>query len=190
MKSPFVARIGRFKRDADGVTMVEFGLIAPVLTFMLMGIVELGLMMTGQAVLDNAAFVASRTGKTGYAEKDKTQTKTIEAAIQKAASAFLDPAKITVTSLAYADYDSIKPEPFTDTNNNGKWDAGESYTDVNKNGSYDKNDGTSGYGAAGQVVIYTATYNWNLFTPMIKKFIGTNGVVPLKSRVVVRNEPY
>lgn len=190
MKLLPASRLVRFKRNADGVTAVEFGLIAPVLVFMVMGVAEFGLMMTGQAVLDNAAFVASRTGKTGYAEKDSTQTKTIATAIQKAASSFLDPAKIVVTSVAYADYDSMKPEPFTDTNNNGVRDASESYTDVNKNGVYDKNDGTSGYGATGQVVLYTATYNWALFTPLLNKFIGTNGVVPLKARVVVKNEPY
>lgn len=190
MKFPHAARIARFKRDADGVTVVEFGLIAPVLVLLVMGVVEMGLMMTGQAVLDNAAFIASRTGKTGYADSDKTQAKTIAAAIQKAAASFLDSSKITVTSTAYSDYDSMQPEPFTDTNNNGVRDSTESYTDVNKNGVYDKNDGTTGYGASGQVVLYTATYNWTVFTPLLKKLVGTNGVVPLKARVVVKNEPY
>lgn len=182
--------LARFRRDARGVTMVEFGLIAPVLTLMIMGIVELGLMMAGQAILDNATFVASRTGKTGYTDKDTKQDKTITATIQKNASAFLDPTKITVTSVAYSDYDSMQPEPFTDKNNNGVWDSGEPYTDVNKNGVYDKNSGTSGYGNSGQVVLYTATYDWRLVTPMIGKLIGKNNVVQLKARVVVKNEPY
>lgn len=180
----------RFQRDARGVTMVEFGIIAPFLMLLIIGIVELGLMMAGQAVLDNAAFVASRTGKTGYADKDKTQTKMITEAIQKAAAAFLDPAKITVTSTAYSDYDSMQPEPFTDTNKNGVWDTGEPYTDVNKNGSYDKNAGASGYGGSGQVVLYTASYDWRLVTPMIGKLVGKNNIVQLKTRVVVKNEPY
>jgi Flp pilus assembly protein TadG len=180
----------RFRRNADGVTMVEFGLIAPVLTLMIMGVTELGLMMAGQAMLDNATFVASRTGKTGYTDTNKKQSKTISDAIQKNVSAFLDPAKITVTSTAYSDYDSMQPEPFTDRNNNGVWDNGEPYTDVNKNGSYDKNVGTTGYGGSGEIVLYTAAYDWRLFTPMLGKLIGTNNVVQLKSRVVVKNEPY
>ncbi|MFC3693512.1 TadE/TadG family type IV pilus assembly protein [Chenggangzhangella methanolivorans] len=183
-------KIARFNRDARGVTMVEFGLIAPVLTLMIMGIVELGLMMAGQAVLDNATFVASRIGKTGYETKDKKQDKQIAEAIQKAASSYLDPNKIIVTSTAYSDYDSMKPEPFTDTNKNGVRDAGEPFVDVNGNGSYDTNVGSSGYGASGQVVLYTATYNWTLFTPMIGRLIGKNNVVPLQARVVVKNEPF
>lgn len=184
------SRILRFARGADGVTIVEFSLIAPVLMLAIIGSVELGLMMTGQAVLDNAAFVASRTGKTGYAEKDKTQSKIIAAAIQKAASAFLDPSKIVVTSTAYQDFDSMQPEPFTDSNKNGVWNPGEDFVDVNKNGSYDKNGGSSGYGASGEIVLYTATYNWTLMTPMLSKLVGKDGVVPLTARVVVKNEPY
>lgn len=185
-----LGRISRFRRDAAGVTMVEFGLIAPVLLLMIMGIVELGLMMAGQAVLDNAAFVASRTGKTGYETKDKKQTQQITEAIQKAASSYLAADKITVTSTAYSDYDSMKPEPFTDTNNNGVRDSTEAYVDVNKNGAYDTNPGTTGYGASGQVVLYTATYNWAIKTPLVGKLIGKNNVVQLKTRVVVKNEPY
>ncbi|PZQ17829.1 MAG: hypothetical protein DI565_03595 [Ancylobacter novellus] len=180
----------RFAHDDDGSTIIEFAFIAPVLMLLMMGVVELGLVMGGQAVLDNASFIASRTGKTGYADGDKSQAKTIAAAVQAAASSYLDPSKITITSVAYSDYDSIGPEPFTDTNKNGVWDAGEPYTDVNKNGSYDANPGTKGYGGAGQIVVYTVSYDWQLQTPLIKHFLGSNGVVPLKTRIVVKNEPY
>lgn len=183
--------IQRFHRDASGVTIVEFAIIAPVLMLMIVGIAEIGLMMTGQAILDNAAFAASRTGKTGYVATAKNQAQTVTAAIQKAASDYLDPAKITVTSQAYADYANIgQPEPFTDVNKNGKRDSGEAYTDVNGNGAYDTDQGKTGYGASAQIVVYTATYSWTLITPFVKRFVGTNGVVPLKALIVVKNEPY
>ncbi|HEY0293186.1 MAG TPA: TadE/TadG family type IV pilus assembly protein [Hansschlegelia sp.] len=173
------------------MTVVEFALIAPVLITFIMGIVELGLMVTAQNILDNASFSASRVGKTGYSASGSTQAQTITAAVNKAASTLLDPAKITVTSLAYADYGDIgQPEPFTDKNSNGKWDVGESFTDVNGNGKWDADQGASGYGASAQIVVYTATYSWKLFTPLLGKVIGVKGVVPLKSRIVVKNEPY
>lgn len=180
----------RLVRDAGGATIVEFAFIAPVLMLLLAGVVELGLLMGGQAILDNAGFIASRTGKTGYAQKDKTQADAIAAAVQDAASGYLDPSKISITSVAYSDYDSMAPEPFTDLNKNGVWDSGEPYTDVNDNKKYDANVGKTGYGAAGQIVVYTVTYNWVLQTPLIKEFIGTDGVVPLRTRIVVKNEPY
>jgi Flp pilus assembly protein TadG len=178
-------------RDVRGVTALEFGLIAPPLFLMLIGVVELGLMMCAQAVMDNAAFSASRVGKTGYVQSGKTQEEWVQAAVVKAAADYLDPAKITFVRKAYKDYSEIgQPEPFTDDNQNGRRDPGEAYTDVNGNGAYDTDQGRSGLGNAAEIVVYTATYDWGLATPMISHLIGTNGVVKLKSEIVVKNEPY
>lgn len=181
----------RLKKDAQGAAALEFGVIAALLTFLIMGVVELGMMMTAQGVLDNVAFSASRVGKTGYSASGSTQAKTINAAIAKAASSYIDPNKITISSKSYSGYDNIgKPEPFTDKNKNGKWDSGEAFTDVNGNGSYDTDQGRTGYGSGAEIVVYTASYDWRFITPMIGRLIGTNGVVNLKSRIVVKNEPY
>lgn len=181
----------RLARDDRGATAVEFGLIGMVLTMFIVGVCEIGVLMGAKGVLDNATFMASRTGKTGYAATGSTQAATITAAVKKAASQFLDPNKITMTSMAYADYGDIgQAEPFTDQNSNGKRDAGEPYTDVNGNGAYDSDQGRSGYGSGGEIVVYTFAYNWKTVTPLIGNLIGTGGVVPLKSRVVVKNEPY
>ncbi len=181
----------RFRSGCGGTTIVEFALIAPVLMFMIVGIIELGLLLTAQTILDNAAFAASRAGKTGYSTSSSTQSQLILAAVRKATADYLDPSKITLNSKAYSDYGSIgKPEPFTDSNNNGVRDAGEAFTDVNGNGTYDKDQGASGYGSSGQIVVYEANYDWSLVTPYVKRFVGTNGVVRVTSRIVVKNEPY
>lgn len=191
MASALKKLIRRFRRDAEGVTIVEFAFIGPVLMIIIMGIVEIGLMMGAQGMLDNVAFMASRVGKTGYSNSGSTQAATISAAVTKAASGYLDPSKIVITSQSYLDYDKIgQPEPFTDLNANGKRDPLEPYTDVNGNGAYDTDQGQAGYGATGSVTLYTITYNWDLRSPFINKFIGTNGKVALKSRIVVKNEPF
>lgn len=181
----------RFRRDRKGATAVEFAIIASVLMFLVMGIVELGLMMAAKGVLEDVVFSASRVGKTGYAASGKTQAKTINEAISKAAADYLDPGKIVVTSLAYDSYENIgKPEPFTDLNRNGKRDPGEAFTDVNGNGTYDADQGKSGYGASSEILLYTATYNWPIHTFFLKKLLGAAGTVPLKTSIVVKNEPY
>lgn len=191
MTNNYTIRLRRFRKDTSGANAVEFGIIAGVLTFIIMGVVELGLMMGAQGTLDNVAFTASRVGKTGYSASGSTQAKTITAAVQKAASDYIDHNKIRITSTAYDSYDSIgKPEPFTDTNKNGKRDNGESFTDVNGNGSYDTDRGKTGAGSAKEIVVYTAAYDWRFITPIIGRLIGTNGVLTLKSRIVVKNEPY
>jgi Flp pilus assembly protein TadG len=180
----------RFKTDETGVTAVEFALIAPVLMLIIMGTVEVGLMTAAQRMLDNATFTGSRTGKTGYIATGKTQAQTIQDGIKKAAPVLLNPSKITLSSIAYPDYSYIKPEAFTDTNKNRKWDSGEPYVDANNNGKYDDGTGVSGLGSCGQIVVYTATYSWKLFTPLLSRLIGTGGYVPLKSSIPVKNEPY
>lgn len=181
----------RFRRDADGAAAVEFAMIGTVLTFFVMGVVELGLMMAAQGMLDNVVFSAARVGKTGYAQSGKTQAQTITQAVTKAASDYIDPTKIVITSKSYAKYENIgQPEPFTDTNKNGKREASEDFIDLNGNGKFDLDQGKSGYGAAEEIVTYTATIDWQLYTFGFKQMIGKGGVVPLKSQIVVRNEPY
>ena len=50
--------------------------------------------------------------------------------------------------------------------------------------------GTSGLGTAQQIVVYTISYPWTLFTPMMGALIGTHGIITITSHLVVRNEPY
>ena len=177
--------------NTDGATAVEFGIIGPVFILMIIGIIELGLLMAAQTLLDNAAFSASRAGKTGYADAGSSQEATIAAAVTKASSGFLKQDRMTLTSSAYADYSNVgQPEPFTDRNANGKWDTGEAYTDVNGNGRWDADQGKAGTGNAGQIVVYTVTYRWPLFTVWLKSMIGSGGIYTLTTRIVVKNEPF
>lgn len=180
----------RFGANADGVTAIEFAIIAPVLMLFVVGIMEVGLMVGGQQILEDAVFVGSRTTKTGYVATGSTQAATVTSAIKKAAGPYLDPTKLVVTSTSYPDYSSI-PEPFTDTNNNGVRDPTEAYTDINGNGKYDAGAaGTSGYGGGGEVVVFTATYPWKLYTPLIRNLMAASGTFTLSARAVIKNEPY
>lgn len=166
-------------------------MISPVLFLLVMGVMEVAMVRTAQTLLESATFSASRVGKTGRTETDETQEQTIKAEISQLGKLLMNPAKITVTSYAYKDFNNVgKPETFIDANNNKIRDNGENYTDVNGNGQYDLDQGRSGYGAAEQIVVYTATYSWELFTPMVSRFIGTDGRVQITARAVVKNEPY
>ncbi|MES0871138.1 TadE/TadG family type IV pilus assembly protein [Pseudovibrio sp. SCP19] len=57
--------IGKFAKNARGVTAVEFAIIAPFLLGMVMAILELGLSFLVEVVLDNAVAEASRHIRTG-----------------------------------------------------------------------------------------------------------------------------
>ncbi len=104
----------------------------------------------------------------------------------------MDPSKIVVTSTFYRAFDEVeKPEPFNDANKNGVRDSGESFTDWNGNANWDAVSGDAGYGDDGQVAVYTSSYVWTLFTPLIGQLIGNDGkTVTISARAVVRNEPF
>lgn len=180
-----------FRQEQDGATAVEFALISPVLLFFVMAIIESSLVMFAQNILENATFMASRLGKTGYADNGATREQSILALLEERAGSVLDISHVSITTKTYARFDNVgDPEPFIDVNNNGIRDTGENYTDVNGNGQYDTDMGSEGVGNAGEIVVYTVSYPWRIFTPAVQEFLGENGVVTLSARAVVQNEPF
>jgi len=163
-----VSRNMRHNRRESGATAVEMALLAPVFFYLLIGSVELGLMETAQQLLENATYNTSRLAKTGYTNQGQTQQQTVAAVLNTELQSYgnlINTANVTMTSLAYNSFASI--------------------------GS----GGTSGLGTAQQIVVYTVTYPWKMFTPMIGAIMGTqdkngNWIVNLSSHIVVRNEPY
>lgn len=181
-----------FAKQEEGVTAVEFAVLAPTFLLLVMGVIEFGMVMMVYNVMESATAISSRLGKTGYAAPGVTREQTIINAITARAGSLIDPKKLVVTSKFYKQYDQIgDPEPFIDSNGNGIWDNGEAYTDINGNGKWDPDMGTSGYGSAGDVVVYTITYPWSITTPLVKPLIGDKlGHMNIITHAVVKNEPY
>jgi Flp pilus assembly protein TadG len=156
-------------RSRSGSTAAEMALLAPMFFLLMIGIVELSLILATQQLLDNATFNASRLAKTGYVANGETQLQTVTQILDNELSSFgslIDASQITLTTVAYNDFANIGT------------------------------GGTSGMGTEEQIVVYTVTYPWKLFTPMMGGIIGTwdaasnAWVVNLTSRIVARNEPY
>ncbi len=174
--------------NADGVTAVEFAIIAPVFILILMGIIEFSVVMFVSSIIEGATAASSRYGKTGYVAAGSTRQQQIVDAITSRAGGLLETAKITVTSKVYPSFNSIsQEEPYIDTNHNGTHDTGEDYTDVNGNTQWDSS-GVAGLGNANDIVVYTVSYPWVINTPIIANFLGNTFVI--SSRTVVKNEPY
>jgi Flp pilus assembly pilin Flp len=178
-------------RDERGVTAIEYAVIAPVMMLLVFGIIEFAMIMALHNTMEGATAVSSRLGKTGYTGSGLTRQQTILNAINQRASSLLDPTKLTVTSKFYKQYDQINdPEPFIDANGNNSFDVGETFTDINGNAQWDADMGSSGYGSAGDIVVYTVSYPWSLMTPIMRELIGVNGNYTITTHAVVKNEPY
>lgn len=161
----FVAPSARIRNTLRcGSVAVEMALITPVFFMMLMGVMETCLMFGAQQLLENAAYNTSRLAKTGFITSGQTQAQTVSQILTtelQSYGALINTANVTMTE-----------------------------TDYNSFSSAAAGGGASGYGTAQQIVVYTITYPWKLFTPMLSAIIGTNGIVGLTSTIVVRNEPY
>ncbi|MFA5041557.1 MAG: TadE/TadG family type IV pilus assembly protein [Bdellovibrionales bacterium] len=164
-ESAVLAKKRRFARR--GSFAPEFALLAPPFFLLLMGTVEFCLMLGAQQVLENAAFNGSRLAKTGFVAEELTQEQTINQVFTNALSKYgsmLDPTKLVVVATSY-----------------------ESFSGADTGG------GTTGYGTEEQIVTYSITYPWKLFTPLLCTAMVSkcqSGIVNLKTTIVVRNEPY
>lgn len=152
-------------RSRKGSTAVEMALVAPVFFLLMMGIVETTLILMTQHLIENAAYNASRLAKTGYVANGESQMQTVTDILDRELSSLggvIDVNKIQMSSTAYSNLSNIGAS----------------------------GQGSAGLGGSSQIVVYTVTYPWKLFTPMMSAIIGSSGTLNLTSRIVVRNEPY
>lgn len=183
--------LGCLKRNEEGVTAIEFAMVAGPLFYMMIGIMELSLMFFTQHLMENASFNVARLSKTGFISNGQTQEQTIRNLMDDRTFGLLDPDLIDITARSYSNYSSVgQPEPYIDANGNGQHDGGENYTDVNGNGQWDEDQGVLSPGQAAEVVVYDVTYPWQMMTPLLEHVIGDNGAFTMQTTVIVKNEPY
>lgn len=206
--------------------MIEFGLVFPMMLLITMGIMETSLYMAGLATFEGGLREASRYGITSQSptEAAKPDLSKVPVPFKKDPKDYrmqqigliLRQHTLNLINLDDADvstktYDSFSlkdGEPFTDLNGNGKYDGpgtpgvppdGEPYQNIacplNEVRDGPKSTGDS-VGTPGAIVVYTITYNWRFFTPLIGKILGrpdpkdaSKYILPLSVTMVVKNEP-
>jgi hypothetical protein len=190
-RSPAVTTANMLDRDTRGATAIEFAMIAPILFILTLGTIELGICFAADILLRNATYTAARVGRTGYVAENTTRDDMLRKLIADQSSVLMDASRLNISSKVYGGFGQIhQPEPFIDANNNGRRDNGESYTDINGNGQYDTDRGADGLGGSSQIVIYTVTYPWTFFTPLIGHLLSSTGTIDLTATAVIQNEPY
>lgn len=172
-------------RDDAGNAVTEFGLVAPVFFFLVLGLFDLGQMAYTKAIMDGAVQEAARsvsleTGNLDAADAEMT------AMVQTIAPG----ATVTVVRDSYYDFADIgRPELWNDENGNGTCDNGENYTDENASGNWEADVGSSGNGSASDVVIFNVTVTYDRFFP-VPFFPGDTSTRSMESTVVKKNQPF
>ena len=194
------SRLNQLLRRNDGATVIEYAMVLPVLLLFIMGILEYSIIMYANAIVEGSTTAAARLSKTGYnnnsgngncSSPTQSRSQYITCIVRSRLGGLFVPANITIVSKSYANFSQIgQPEPYTDAAHVGHYVAGDPYTDINGNGQWDADMGAAGLGGPGDIVVYTISYPWHVLTPIMQRFIGTNGIITLSSSAVIKNEPY
>ncbi len=174
-------------RDQRGMSVVEFGLIAPVFLTLLMGVLDMGHTLYMQSVLQGAM---QKVGRDATLENQSTSD--LEAQVRSKVQSLQSQATVTLIPRYFKNYVTAAQataETFTDTNGNGRCDAGEPYTDANFNNLWDPDGGNSTQGGAKDTVVLTATATYPRLFP-IYRFIGISNTVTMQATTVLVNQPY
>ncbi len=177
-------------RDESGVTVIEFGLITPVLMTMMLGVLDLGHGMYTRSQLVGAIQKTARNSTIEGASIGTLDDR-VTAAVRK----LVPGTTPTFSRKSFRSFTNVKQaEDFTDSGSpgNGICDNGESYEDRNNNGFWDSDITLVGHASAGgarDAVLYEVTVTYNRLLP-IGGFIGQSDTMTLKSTTVLRNQPF
>ena len=184
-------RPSRLVADRRGGAAVDFALVAPVFVLLIAGVLEFGVLMLGETLLQSAVTDASRFGLTGRTLAGQTREEVIADIVTEHGFGLIDAERLEFDTLVYPSFDSVgQPETFTDQNGNGAWDAGEPYADINGNGQWDADMGAAGLGGPEDVVLYRVRYEWEMMTPLFRALFPPSGTVPMEASLAIRNEPF
>lgn len=179
----------------QGIAAMEFALLAPVITVMMFGFLELAWVMSARSALESSTMRAARriAASDCPAERQQIMINTIVQGMRHVRSVNDEPPRIEAKSYAGSFGDVGEPEPWVEgaDTKNGRYDLGETYTDVNGNEQWDPDMGTSGsVGGANQVVSYTAKFKVKPIVPWFaERFGDRSGEYPIQASTVIRNEP-
>lgn len=184
----FARQLKRLARDARGATLTEFAFVAPVLMVLLMGIFDMAHSQYTAAQLNGAM---QRAGRDLTLESAGSTQADIDAQVlARVKTVVPNDANITIKRLSHFDFSSIgEPEEFTDDNGDGICNNGEIFVDANTNGQWDPNKGKDGIGGARDVVLFTATVEYDRLFP-VAGLIGMSDTMTLSASTALRNQPY
>lgn len=180
--------IRHLRDDQSGATLTEFGLVAPILIMMIMGIFDLAHTQYTTALVNGAL---QKAGRDLTLETAGSRESTIDGyVISQINNVVPSTATIRLEKLSHFDFEDIgEEEDYDDDNLNGVCDNNEVFVDTNRNGQWDADRGEEGIGGARDAVVYTAIVTYPRVFPMYG-LAGLPQEVELRATTVLRNQPY
>jgi Flp pilus assembly protein TadG len=181
----------KLARDGSGVSITEFGLIAPVVAVMMMGTMDAGHTLYMRTVVDGAIQDIARDSSLEDGSILAKQ-EAINARITEQVQRLNKNATVDIKRRYYRNFTNAanaEAEDFTDTNSDGTCNNGEPFVDANLNESWDSDGGDAGQGGAKDVSIVTVTVSYERLFPMAV-LAGLPEDVTIAATTVLANQPY
>lgn len=166
-----IKRIFRFARCRRGITAVEFAIIAPIVLLMIMGFVEFGIILFLQNVLETANTIGPRFE--AAEAQNVSRASYIRSEVQRLSAGLMDPTRLNISANYFDAFPDNSGEPCINPPTAPcPGTPGVNFTDINGNRMWDSNMSAVGEGGMGALVVYTVTYPWQVFTPILWPVLG------------------
>ena len=175
--------------DAQGATVVEFAIVAPVLVLILMFLFDMGYYLYARAILGGEVQAAGRASALETATD--TNRALLDASVETAVKNLVGGGTFTFDRLSFKSYGraQTRAESFVDSNSDNICNNNESFDDANRNGIRDTDSGLAGQGGAKDVTIYSVTLRYNRLFPMAS-LLGWSQQVSITAHTILRNQPF
>lgn len=173
--------MSRFRKKDDGVAAVEFAFFAIPFAFLMIGMIEVGMMSTAGTLLQGATDESARLIRTGQAQQSGDPQGMFEDALCARVDLLIDCDDLT--------YEVIKIDDGL-----GFGGASTDATLVDPVFDVDGNLQSSGFDPGGEnsLVIVRVAYNYPLLSPFVGPFLSdrSDNTRLLMSTAIIQNEPY
>lgn len=170
-----------FVKNKDGATAVEFAFFAIPFMFLLIGMVEIGMMSTAGTLLQGATDDAARLIRTGQAQKSADPQGTFEDKLCEKVQLLIDCDDLV--------YEVIKIDA-----NQGFGGIADNMALVEPSFDPDGNLESDGFdpGSENSLIITRVTYHYPMLSPFVGPFLADEGknTKLLMSTAIIQNEPY
>lgn len=171
-----------FYKKKDGVTAIEFSFFAIPFAFLMIGMVEVGMLSTAGTLLQGATDDAARLIRTGQAQTSGDPRGAFEDLLCDKVSLFISCPDLT--------YESIT----IDESVAGFSDIANDITFIEPIFNIDGEFQAAGFdpGNENSLVVIRVAYNYPLFTPFVGPFLsdGSDNTKLLLATAIIQNEPY
>jgi Flp pilus assembly protein TadG len=167
--------LNRFRRDSQGVTAIEFSIVAMPFLALLIAIFETTLIFFTQSALESGVSEAGRMIRTGQVQSNGISEEDFKTLVCGNLSGYLDcNDKLSVDVRSFSDFASVSVPAATDGDGNMTEDFEFSP------------------GGAGEVVVVRAFYIWDMLTPdhITGMSNMSGGGHLIAAAAAFRNEPF